>query len=279
MQHLGFGEHGRLRAAVFGQIVVGENHVLQHEPRFLADGERLAGLVQLAHAAHDVPQQLTLARIVDRHAARVGTDLGDLAQIVQNHACGQQIAVQLRIDAAHRVGHAQHGARVVQQAAALGVMQARRRGIVHQRFAALIEPVGHKPFKLLVPHPLHAAPNHREHILRRIGRAGQKQAHVHAVLFGHGAQFVDAQLRAAVVLLHHGADLDHRAGGGRLNGAVPHLGVELAGHVAQRHIEELAAVGGRALLGRLHQHIALKHLIFNDLRKLKLHIVILSGRG
>ena len=92
-------------------------------------GKRLAGqvrhlrrlLVQHLHADDEVADQLALVGVAEDAAV---AQLADLADVVQEDAHQQQVAVQLGIERQQAVGRVEQGDDVLQQAAEVGVMVA-----------------------------------------------------------------------------------------------------------------------------------------------------------
>ena len=83
-----------------------------------------------------------------------------------------------------------------------------------------------------------------------------------------GADFFHAQLHAAVELVARGAHLDDAARQRRLDGAIPHLRVDRAGFIGQRHIQIVFAVGAGALLGGADDQVALEAVVALDIRQI-----------
>ena len=81
-----------------------------------------------------------------------------------------------------------------------------------------------------------------------------------------GANLFHAKLHAAVELVARGAHLDDAARQRRLNGAIPHLRVDRAGFIGQRHIQIVLAVGAGALLGGADDQVALEAVVALDIR-------------
>ena len=101
------GRHRQLRAAEFVGAVMAQDHVLEPQQQF--GGERLAGqvrhlgrlLVQHLDADDEVADQLALVGVAEN---AVVAQLAHLADVVQENADQQQIAVQLGIERQHAVG-------------------------------------------------------------------------------------------------------------------------------------------------------------------------------
>ena len=260
VQDLRLGEHGALGAAELGQVVMGQNHVLQHQQEFRVHPQLLAGAGQLRHPLDQVAQQLPLQGIFAGQAHLVGAELGNLAQVVKDHPGGQQVGVQVRIDGANGGGGPKHGAGVVQKPAALGVVQLLSGGVVVEPIPGGVQPGQHQLAQALVLNLPGPAVQRFPHDFRGFRGAGDEQVHVHRVLFLGQAHLVHPELGPVVVFQHHAPHLDHRQRLGRGGGAVPHLGVHLAGTVGQGHVQVFAAVGGGALLGGLDQQETFEHL-------------------
>ena len=234
--------------------------MLQQKQQLPAHAQRPAAAIQLGHAAHQMADEHALGGVVADHADLVRVHLRQLAQVVQNHARGQQVGVQRGVDLADHARHAQHGAGVVQQARTLGVVQLGRGGIVVQPVAALLQPGQHQLLQLGIAERVHAVEDVIQHLAGGLGRAGGQQRHVVVVGLGGQTHLVHAQLGLSVVFGHHAAHAQHVGDVGRGRVAVPELGVDLAGQIAQRHVQKFVAVGRGSLRGRAGEQEAVEHL-------------------
>ncbi|OPZ68105.1 MAG: hypothetical protein BWY81_01001 [Firmicutes bacterium ADurb.Bin467] len=281
MQHLRLREHRPARASVLGQVVVGEDHVLQKQRQLRPDVQFLRGAVHLHDAHHEVAEQLALARVVADHADLVGVELGDLAQVVEDHAGGEQVRVERRVDLADGLRRTQHRRDVMQKPRALGVVELLRGGVVEQLVARLLEPLEHQRLQFPVDDRVRAVQDEVHHVARGLRRAGRERGHVVVVVLAGHAQLVDAQLGLPVVFEHHAAHAQHLRRRRRGRQRVPHLGVDLAGDVRQRQIQVLAAVGRRALRRRAGQQVAVEHLPLDHRCELRLrfHVPSLPSDG
>ena len=85
------------------------------------------------------PSNWPLARVIAGQADFVGAQFVQFAQIVQNHARGQQVCIQKGIDFANRLGCTQHRGGVVQKPGAFGVVQLGSGRVVQKAVAGFLE--------------------------------------------------------------------------------------------------------------------------------------------
>ena len=120
----GLQELRRLGCAEFRLAVVGDDHML-HEHEFVLRGANV-----LAHGADhggapdEMADQVALHRVLGGYAERRGLNFHELADVVQGGAGQEQVLVNGGVDLGRGLGHANDGERVVQEAAAHGVVQA-----------------------------------------------------------------------------------------------------------------------------------------------------------
>ena len=90
-------EHRTDRRTEFRRAVVRNCHMLEQHGRFLADAELLRLALDLHGAHHEVSDQLTFDGIVLDDPNAVDVELVDLADVMQDRAGKQQIAVHRRV--------------------------------------------------------------------------------------------------------------------------------------------------------------------------------------
>ena len=179
-----------------------------------------------------------------------------MLKIVGDGPGAKQIPVQEGIQGQQPLGRPQHAQGVVQQSAALGMVQPLGRRIIDQAVAAHFQQFPQNALKLRRFHAVDSLVNFPQHAFRGFGGAGHQGGGIHIVLRPGLAQALHPQLLPPVVFLHGAAHLDHRALPGGRNRAIPHFAVDIAGGIAQGHIQIFSAVGGGALLGGAHQQKA-----------------------
>ena len=128
MQHQRFGKHGQLGRSEFVLAVMADDQVLDQGLE-LVGKVREQGEFRLQHLQLDdhVAEQLAAGGVGKR--ALVG-EFVNLADVVQERAGQQQVAIDLRIVAAHQIAGAEQRNDVIEQAANEGVMQRLGRGRV-----------------------------------------------------------------------------------------------------------------------------------------------------
>ena len=238
--------------------------------------QRLAGVrlrlfggeLDVDHAADDVADELAIHAVIGDEAEGVGVHLVDLGEVVDDHARNQQARVQLGIDGHDRVGRAEHRGGVVEQAAALGVVHLLGGGEGQQLVARTVEQLAGDPAQIRVGDMIRRADDLAEHLVRVARGAGDEGGHIHRIAVFGGANLFHAKLHAAVELVARGAHLDDAARQRRLNGAIPHLRVDRAGFIGQRHIQIVFAVGAGALLGGADDQVALEAVVALDIRQI-----------
>ena len=80
----------RKRAAVFGNAVVGEHHVLKQQRLAGVRLRLFGGELDVDHAADDVADELAIHAVIGDEAEGVGIHLVDLGEVVDDDARNQQ---------------------------------------------------------------------------------------------------------------------------------------------------------------------------------------------
>ena len=153
----------------------------------------------------------------------------------------------------------------MQQPAALRMVHLLGRGECQQPLARLIQQRAHDRAQVRIGDGLSRRAHLAQHGLRRFRRAGHQQRHVGHLLRLRDLDALHAQLHAAHELVAYAANGHDAALRRRRDGAVPHLGVDRARAVAERHVQIELAIGCRALLGRAHEQISLEALVLAKL--------------
>ena len=232
-----------------------EHHVLQQQHNFPGYAHVLRRFLNPRHAAHQMPNQQPVRGII-AHAARFVADhFRRLAQVVQDNARVEQLRVQERVRRHDVPRQIQHTRRVVEQTGAFRVVQPLRRREPFQLVARQPKHLAHDFLQSIGLEGINRVLDVLAHHFRLFGRTRDQLRHVHLVLRQGGAHPLNAELLAAVVLLHQPLHFDDRALLGHVHQLipVPVFAVDVARFIREGEVEVRAALLIRPRIRRANE--------------------------